>query len=98
VILKQLMVGGPLEALRRAEAAVAHHLGVCFTTSLESRVGRLGVAHVAASFRSSLQVAGGLNTGHLFRRDLGADLEIEGGVISLGSEPGLGPVQLEVAS
>ena len=68
---------------------------VCFTTSLESRVGRLGVAHVAAAFSSPLAGVAGLNTGVLFKREPGSDLDIEAGVLSLSEEPGVGLIRME---
>ena len=63
---------------------------VVVTTTLDSVVGRLGAAHLAAG-AASPELAQGLATGLLLTEDLAPDpARIKGGKLMLPDRPGLG--------
>jgi o-succinylbenzoate synthase len=90
VVLKSMMCGGPLQALKRACLAQWYGVDTCFTSSLESVVGRLGTLHVAAALSPESRRAVGLNTGVLLKEDLGDEPEIKDGIFSVPTAPGIG--------
>jgi len=90
LILKPLLIGG-LHACRHI-AHLAHDAGlqVVVTTTLDSVVGRLAAAHLAAACATP-GLAQGLATGHLPADDLAPDpTAIAGGQLTLPPIPGLG--------
>ncbi len=92
-VIKPMMCGGPLNAVRYAKLASSHGVGCAFTSSLESVVGRLGALHVSAAVPNSL--AAGLNTGVLFERDLAPEPELVSGQFIISSQPGIGISDME---
>ena len=90
VVLKSMMCGGPLQMLKRACLAQWYGVDTCFTSSLESVVGRLGTLHVAAALSPESRRAVGLNTGVLLKEDLGDGPEIKAGLFSVPTAPGIG--------
>lgn len=92
VVLKPMILGGVLPALRWARRAREHGLRVVITTSLDGTIARLGAAQLAAALlaRGPLPDAG-LATGRLLANDVCEDpAPPMHGRISLPSTPGLG--------
>lgn len=91
VLVMKPMINGGLVACQAA-ARMARDAGVqvVVTTTLDSVVGRLGAAHLAAGVASP-DLAQGLATGPWLSRDLVPDpVLIEGGQLLLPDRPGLG--------
>ena len=90
LVMKPMINGGLLAC--QAAAGMARDAGVqvVVTTSLDSVVGRLGAAHLAAGVASP-ELAQGLATGDWLARDLATDpVLIEGGQLLLPDRGGLG--------
>lgn len=90
VVLKPMVLGGLLTALRLAEQAKAVGVAAYVTTSLDGIVARAGAAHLAAALPEG-DLACGLATGALFVEERGPDpYAPAGGKIVLPEAPGLG--------
>jgi len=99
LVLKPMLLGGPLTTLRIARASLAARVPVVVTTVLEGIYGRLAALHVAAAVaalhaESGLEApppACGLATGALLVRDHVPQPPVPlGGVWYVPSGPGLG--------
>ena len=99
LVLKPMLLGGPMAALAIAEQAHARGVPVVITTSLEGVFGRLAALHTAAAVDALHLAAGlpapppahGLATGGLLERDhLPAPLPAEGPRMEVPVIPGLG--------
>lgn len=89
VILKPMVLGGAMPALRLARRAAENGLEVVTTTTLEAAPGRALVAHLAAAIDSPL--AHGLDTSRWFATDISTWPDIAAGEIrDWPVEPGLG--------
>jgi o-succinylbenzoate synthase len=92
IVLKPMLLGGLLPALRLGRRARELGLQVIVTSSLEGAIGRAGAAHLAAALLAlGPQPAAGLATGRLLADDLCPDaLAPRRGVIYLLESAGLG--------
>lgn len=92
VVLKPMLLGGVLPALRLGRLALGRGLQVIVTTSLDGAIGRAGAAHLAAALLADgPQPAAGLATGRLLEDDLCPDLLAPiRGWIHIPDRPGLG--------
>lgn len=92
VVLKPMVLGGLLPALRLGRKAQARGLKVIVTSSLDGAIARAGAAHLAAALLAGgAQPAAGLATGRLLAEDLCPDtLAPRRGFIHLTDAPGLG--------
>jgi L-alanine-DL-glutamate epimerase-like enolase superfamily enzyme len=92
IVLKPMLLGGILPALRLARRAVAAGRQVIVTTSIDGAIARAGAAHLAAAILGmGAQPAAGLATGRLLAEDLCEDLLApRGGVVRIPNLPGLG--------
>ncbi len=99
LVLKPMLLGGPLAALRMARRALAAGVPVVVTTVLEGIYGRLAALHVAAAIAALQRDAGlgdvapacGLATGALLARDLVAHPPAPArGAWAVPERPGLG--------
>ena len=92
VVLKPMVLGGILPALRWAQRARRHALRAIVTTSLDGAVARLGAAHLAAALLGDGAMPdAGLATGRLLANDVCEDPAPPlHGRIALSSAPGLG--------
>ncbi len=90
LVMKPMINGGLLACRAAARMALDAGVQVVVTTTLDTVVGRLGAAHLAAAVASPGR-AQGLATGPLLSRDLVPDPAlIEGGQLRLPDSPGLG--------
>jgi o-succinylbenzoate synthase len=90
LVLKPMVLGGLLPALRLAERAHAAGLDAYVTSSLDGVVARAGAAHLAASIPQSKR-ASGLATGALFEPENEADpYQPQQGRVKIPEAPGLG--------
>ncbi|MDR8391108.1 o-succinylbenzoate synthase [Aliifodinibius sp. S!AR15-10] len=90
VIIKPMVFGGMKKNFETIRLAVNHDYIIIFTTSLESGIGRLMTATLAAGL-SSPQFAHGLNTGSHLAMDVWDDsMYIKEGQWTLPSTEGLG--------
>lgn len=90
VVIKPMVVGGPIAARRIAARASAGGLGVMVTTTIDSGVGIAAALHVAASLPPPVLPCG-LATGALLVTDLlSQPLGIVNGAMALPDAPGLG--------
>jgi L-Ala-D/L-Glu epimerase len=92
VVLKPMLLGGLVPALRFARRAHGRGRRIVVTSSLESAVGRAGAAHLAAAVLSlGPQPAAGIATGRLFAEEGSPDpfAPVEG-VVRIPPSPGLG--------
>jgi L-alanine-DL-glutamate epimerase-like enolase superfamily enzyme len=92
VVLKPMLLGGILPALRLARRAIAAGRGVIVTTSIDGAIARAGAAHLAAAILAlGPQPAAGLATGRFLAEDLCEDtLAPRAGVVRIPDAPGLG--------
>ena len=92
VVLKPMLLGGLVPALRFARRAHERGRKIVVTSSLESVVGRAGAAHLAAAVLAlGPQPAAGIATGRLFADDGGPDpFAPVDGVVRIPASPGLG--------
>jgi L-alanine-DL-glutamate epimerase-like enolase superfamily enzyme len=97
VVLKPMFVGGLLATCVLAAQAWQHHVEVVVTHALESAVGRMAAAHVAAALHSERCAAGlpslacGLASSALaLCDDVAWGPQIVRGCCQLSSQPGLG--------
>jgi o-succinylbenzoate synthase len=92
IVLKPMLLGGLLPALRLARRARERGLRVVVTSSLDGAIARAGAAHLAAAILAlGSQPAAGLATGRLLASDLCLDtLAPSSGLIRIPDTPGLG--------
>ena len=92
VVLKPMVLGGILPALRWARGAREHGLRIVITTSLDGTLARLGAAQLAAALLASGPLPdAGLATGRLLANDVCGDpAPPVHGRITLPPAPGLG--------
>ena len=92
VVLKPMVLGGLLPALRWAQCAREHGLRTVVTTSLDGAIARLGAAQLAAALLGGGPMPdAGLATGRLLANDVCEDpAPPQRGRIALPSTPGLG--------
>ena len=92
VVLKPMLLGGILPAMKLARLAVAAGRKVIVTTSIDGAIARAGAAHLAAAVLGlGEQPAAGLATGRLLAEDLCEDtMAPRGGVVRIRGVPGLG--------
>ncbi|MCA1825596.1 MAG: o-succinylbenzoate synthase [Myxococcales bacterium] len=90
IVLKPMLLGGLLPALRLGRRALERGRQIVVTTSLDGAIARAGAAHLAAALRQT-DLAAGLSTGRLLAEDLCSDtLAPRGGSIRIPDAPGLG--------
>ena len=90
LVLKPMILGGLVPALRLARRAHERGRQVIVTASLESAVGRAGAAHLAAAVLAlGPQPAAGIATGRLFAEDAEA-FAPRRGVLEIPERAGLG--------
>ncbi|MEX0684897.1 MAG: o-succinylbenzoate synthase [Balneolales bacterium] len=90
LILKPMLIGTITDFVQITQLANEVNMGVTVTTSLESGIGRLATAHLAASLKQQ-HFAHGLATGQILKDDLVDDQKwIQNGVYNLSSKAGLG--------
>jgi len=92
LVLKPMVLGGLIPALRLGREALVHGRQVIVTSSLDGAIGRAGAAHLAAALLAhGPQPAAGLATGALLAEDLCPDLLApRRGVVRISDSPGLG--------
>src|SRR5439155_1467900 len=92
IVLKPMLLGGILPALRLARRAHERGRKIVVTSSLESAVGRGGAAHLAAAVLAfGPQPAAGIATGTLVEEDIRPDpFAPAGGIVRIPALPGLG--------
>ena len=92
IVLKPMLLGGLIPALRFARRAHGHGRKIVVTSSLESAVGRAGAAHLAAAVLAlGPQPAAGIATGRLFADDGAPDpFAPVDGLVRIPASPGLG--------
>ncbi|MEA3412615.1 MAG: enolase C-terminal domain-like protein [Pseudomonadota bacterium] len=88
VVLKPMVLGGPVAAMALARRARQQGMRAVVTTTLDSAVGRFAALHLAAAVDSGL--AHGLATGGWLRTDLATGPSTRFGRMPLSSVPGLG--------
>lgn len=91
LVLKPMVLGGLLPALKMARLAAAVGVDAYVTSSLDGVVSRAGAAHLAATLPNR-RLASGLGVGKLFVREEPAEhpFKVERGDIWLPETPGLG--------
>ena len=95
IILKPMIQGGLLACMEMARLAAEAGVAVVITTTLDTVVGRVAAAHLAAACGTP-ELAHGLATGGFLARDLAPDpLVVSGGVAELPVAPGLGIARIE---
>jgi L-alanine-DL-glutamate epimerase-like enolase superfamily enzyme len=90
VVLKPMARGGLRRALHFVRRAEAAGLECVVTTTVDSAVGTLAAAHLAAALPQAGQLAHGLATSGWLARDVAAVPAVRGGCLRLASGPGLG--------
>ena len=95
IILKPMIQGGLLACMDMARLAADADVQVVITTTLDTVVGRVAAAHLAAVCGTP-DLAHGLATGGILAHDLAPDpLVVSGGVAELPLAPGLGISRIE---
>jgi len=92
VVVKPMVRGGLRRALDFARRAEAAGLTCVVTTTVDTAVGTLAAAHLAAALPGRSGVAHGLATSTWLARDLAPPPVIQGGLLRLPPGPGLGVV------
>jgi L-alanine-DL-glutamate epimerase-like enolase superfamily enzyme len=96
VVLKPMFIGGLLRTRSLADAAAAQGIRCCLTHALESAVGRLGAAHLAAAQAAEATAGGqtplgcGLGDPIAAGQDVGPGPQLHAAHCSVPSTPGLG--------
>lgn len=88
-ILKPMMIGSFSEIYVTKQQANSHYIDMVFTTSLESKIGRIITAILALGWGTK-KYAHGLATGSLLSHDLNDDNEINSGSYVIPDKPGIG--------
>ncbi|WJW75970.1 o-succinylbenzoate synthase [Thiohalobacter sp. IOR34] len=88
LILKPMVLGGPLAALRLGRQALANGMECVVTTTVDSAIGAWAAVHLAAALNNGL--AHGLATGDWLAEDVAPAPAIREGYIHLPDRPGLG--------
>lgn len=89
LVLKPMVLGGPLQAMHLARRALARGVSSYITSTLDGPFARAAATHVAAALPES-GFACGLATGHLFESEPDAALPLVRGQLLLADAPGLG--------
>lgn len=90
LVLKPMVLGGPLEALGIARMAEAHEVPVVVTSTIDGAIGRAGALATAAAL-GQRRLACGLATGSLLEHEPAAyDERIEDGQLIVPGAPGHG--------
>ena len=97
VVIKPMMCGGLLRALRYTRLAQRYQIPFCFTSSMESVVGRLGTMHLDAAVAPAYRRTAGLDTGRYFTMDVAKQPCLDGDSFVLPPRLGQGIDALEVA-
>jgi o-succinylbenzoate synthase len=93
LVLKPMVIGGPLTVLDVAARARDAGLEVVITTTLDAAVGTAAALHTAAALASD--ATHGLATSDWLAEDVGRPPQIERGRMAVGGEPGLGVTPFE---
>jgi len=88
-VLKPMMIGSFLEIYVTKQQASSHYIDMVFTTSLESKIGRIITAILAFGWGAK-KYAHGLATGSLLSGDLNDETEINSGSYVIPQKPGIG--------
>ncbi len=88
LVLKPMVLGGLLPALRLARHGQAAGLEVVVTTTIDSAAGVWAALHLAAALNSD--TAHGLGTGAWLQEDVGRGPIVQAGKLALNPVPGLG--------
>ena len=88
-VLKPMMIGSFSEIYVTKQLADSHYTDIVFTTSLESKIGRIVTAVLALGWGAK-NYAHGLATGSLLSFDLNDDKEIDSGSFVIPKKPGIG--------
>lgn len=96
LVLKPVLLGGPLAARRLARAATETSTRLVWTSAIGSAIERMAVGHVAAacllddSMRPQTRGPHGLGTGTMLDDDVADELRPQSGEVQLPDRPGLG--------
>lgn len=88
-VLKPMMIGSFSEIYVTKQQANSHYIDMVFTTSLESKIGRIITAILALGWGAK-KYAHGLATGSLLSHDLNDETEINSGSYVIPDKPGIG--------
>lgn len=88
-VLKPMMIGSFSEIYVTKQQANSHYIDMVFTTSLESKIGRIITAILALGWGAK-KYAHGLATGSLLSHDLNDETEINSGSYAIPQKPGIG--------
>ncbi len=88
-VLKPMMIGSFSEIYVTKQQANSHYIDLVFTTSLESKIGRIITAILAMGWGAN-KYAHGLATGSLLSHDLNDETEINSGSYVIPQKPGIG--------
>ena len=88
-VLKPMMIGSFSEIYVTKQQANSHYIDMVFTTSLESKIGRIITAILALGWGTK-KYAHGLATGSLLSHDLNDETEINSGSYVIPQKPGIG--------
>lgn len=88
-VLKPMMIGSFSEIYVTKQQANSHYIDMVFTTSLESKIGRIITAILALGWGAK-KYAHGLATGSLLSHDLNDETEINSGSYVIPQKPGIG--------
>ncbi|MEP2446230.1 MAG: o-succinylbenzoate synthase [Balneola sp.] len=88
-VLKPMMIGSFSEIYVTKQQANSHYIDLVFTTSLESKIGRIITAILALGWGAK-KYAHGLATGSLLSHDLNDETEINSGSYVIPQKPGIG--------
>ncbi len=90
VVLKPMLLGGPLTTFRLAKTLQDFGIETVVTSALESNIGLLSAAHCAASIDPKNQWKHGLDTANHLIKNLAVAPRIKNGILSFPKIPGLG--------
>lgn len=93
LVLKPMVVGGPLSALHIAASLRSAGIEIIVTTTVDTAVGTLAALHTAAALAGDS--THGLATSSWLAEDVATPPAIERGQMMLGSRPGLGVIPFE---
>jgi O-succinylbenzoate synthase len=87
VVLKPMLIGGPLSAYALAQKAIEAGLSVSITTTFDGPIARASASRIAGSLGSSQLLSCGLQTGRFFNPPQAEIASIEDGAMSLEPRP-----------
>jgi len=90
IVLKPMVLGGPLTTLRIGQRAQELGIEAVVTTSVDSAAGVWAATQLAAALDEPAALCHGLGTGEWLQQDLGPGPEIHNGTITIPATPGLG--------